>query len=57
MRRKLAVSAFGLAVAASFAPITAANAYCDPTWLSLTGHCNPCITVNKATGQNRPCPQ
>ena len=57
MRRKLALSAFGLAVAATVLPLSGASAYCDFTWRSLTGDCNPCITVNEATGQNRPCPQ
>lgn len=52
MRKKIAIAALGLGLAASFAPLSPASAYCDMGWYALTGDCNPCNTIARVT--NRP---
>lgn len=46
MRRKLALAASAVAVAAAFGPVSGASAQCDPVLYELTGWCSPCRPVN-----------
>lgn len=46
MRQKIAVAALGVALAASFAPLSPANAVCSKVLEIATGNCNPCYYPN-----------
>jgi hypothetical protein len=48
VRRKIALTVAGLAVAASFAPLGSASAFCSEAWQQVTGQCSPCNTVGPA---------
>lgn len=48
MRRKIALSAVAVAVAASFAPLTSASAVCAKSWEIVFGQCEPCETARPA---------
>lgn len=48
MRRKIALSALGAAVALSVAPLQPASAVCLDWYYDLTGTCSPCGTVGAA---------
>jgi hypothetical protein len=50
VRRRIALTIAGLAVAASFAPLTSASAVCSAAWQELTGQCSPCQTAGPAYG-------
>lgn len=45
MRKKIALALAGVAAAATFAPLTSANAVCLDWYYELTGQCSPCNTV------------
>jgi hypothetical protein len=44
MRTKIALAA-GVALGASFLPISPASAVCVTAWQTLTGQCSPCTTL------------
>jgi len=48
VRRKLALGIAGVAVAASFLPLTSASAVCLQSWQAVTGQCSPCTTIGPA---------
>ena len=48
MRRKIALSVLGLAVAATVAPLQPASAICWDWYYELTGTCTPCHTAGHA---------
>jgi len=52
LRKKIALAALGLGLAASFVPLSPASAYCSEGWRALTGDCNPCNTIARVS--NRP---
>jgi hypothetical protein len=55
VRKKIALAALGLGLAATFAPIGPASAYCDMNWRAVTGDCNPCNTIARVTHRPMTC--
>lgn len=55
MRKKLALAALAVGLAATIAPLSSASAFCDPNWYALTGDCNPCYTSRRLFGVPEIC--
>ena len=55
MRRKIALVALGLGVAASFAPLSPASASCIAAWEAVTGDCSPCDEITRVIGRPLNC--
>ena len=55
MRKKIALAALGLGLAASFAPLAPASAACIPAWEAVTGDCSPCDEIANVIGKPLNC--
>ena len=55
MRKKIAVVVLGLGLAATFAPLSPANAACIAAWEAVTGDCSPCDEIAHVIGKPLNC--